>query len=482
VLRPASGAAGGYASHAADSEAGYGGKSGWAANAKGSSYSYKGYGSAKGGGYGYGSSKGFGNGSSANSGPYGCHRQKGSKGASANPEEVQERLHTALNGSVWQLVKQVVHLEPEWSANEMTKRIIKHFYKAGSSTDLLSMAWPQATTQFIDNAMSGYSAACGDRPWFFELDLATALCSAIWEVVRVSSVQPRANYPELEQAATARYEELMDGILTDKAIWEATLGVFGEDPINSKIYKTLKSSYEGASNEAVSSRRPMSEEQRVEVFIRRWMDDSIGRVMQAVDGSPSLLTPGNIARLFGNLVVPFGDNHAFSCIPAALTENIGRPPRSWPFLMRAARQFIVEWNRPTSKGGKRRLAGAGKGALPTRQRMANFQEDAAVAEEEEAQEEGQDDAQDEAQEEVEEEAVGEEDAACDEEAAGEEEVGEEEAIGEGEMEDGGLAEEEMLGAEAEDGAEAELGDEHLLAQDEADNEDAQVGPMEMTAA
>jgi len=485
-VRPASGAAGGYASHLVDPEVPYaGGKAGspggkkggygsaasskggkdggWAAGAKGG-YAYKGYGGPK-GGYGYGPApKGFGNGAANAGGPYGCHRHKGGKGVSANPEEVQERLHTALNGSVWQLVKQVVHLEPEWSANEMTKRIIKYFYKAGSSPELLSMPWPQAATQFVDHAMQGYSAACGERPWFFELDLAPALCSAIWEVVRVSSTTPRANYPELEQVSTARYEELMDGILTDKAMWEATNGIFGEEPVCNKVYKMLKSSYESASKEVMSSRRPMPDEQRVEAFVRRWMESSMGRAMQAFDGSQSLLTPSNIASLFGNLVVPFGENHAFSCIPAALTENIGRPPRNWPFLMKAARQTVAEWSKPGfKKGGPRRnLARGGKGALPTQRRMPHFQ-DAAVGEEDEAPEM--------AEEEAEEEAVGEE-AMCEEEAADDEEAeGEEEAAGEEEMEDGALGEEEMFGAEAEDGAEAELGDDPFAAPDDIENED-----------
>ena len=31
-------------------------------------------------------------------------------------------------------------------------------------------------------------------------------------------------------------------------------------------------------------------------------------------------------------MAPFGEGHEYTCIPVALIEQIGRPPRNWKFL------------------------------------------------------------------------------------------------------------------------------------------------------
>merc|ERR1712012_175618 len=98
--------------------------------------------------------------------------------------------------------------------------------------------------------MGGYSAACGDKPWFFELDLIPVLCIAVWEIVRHSPVKPIANYPELEQVVASAYEDVMDGRLLEKAMWDCAHETFTDLQVCNKIYKALQNGHEPAVSEA----------------------------------------------------------------------------------------------------------------------------------------------------------------------------------------------------------------------------------------
>jgi len=329
-------------------------KGGWGAQAAGDGcWGAQGYGPVA------GAQKG--NGWAGGCSPYGGSRPNQRPPPAADPKDVPERLHNALNNGVWHACKQLTQKDPEWNENEMTKRIVKYFYKAGQSPDLLSMPWLDAVHQFIESAMHGYSAACGDRPWFFELDLSQALCAGIWEVVRANSCFPRANYPEMEQAATARYEELMDGILTEKAMWDAAQTIFGDEPVSNKVYKALKASHEAAFTEACANPRPIPDQQRVEIFMGVWMESSMGRAWQAIENSEMLLSPDTITGLFSYLVAPFGEEHPFSCVPAALTQNTGRPPSGWPFIWQNAQYLFNSWLEPSfGASTKKKKSGGGK--------------------------------------------------------------------------------------------------------------------------
>lgn len=274
---------------------------------------------------------------------YGGYRSS-RKHIRADPEEVLTRVHAALFDLVAKAVEPVAHLDREWSTNDIAKRVLKYCYKAAQAPELLAMHWVQASMQFVEHAMQGYSASCGDKIWFFELDLAPALTAGAWELVRESVANPGVLFHELEKAVMNRYEELMDTILLDKAMWDAAEAVFGVGcPAFNKIFKYLHTSHEAAFKEARADVRPLEDLQRVEVFMRVWMDNSMGRAWQAIDQSDRLLTHETVVRLFQNLVAPFGEDHPFSCVPAALTKRIGRPPRDWPFIWTEARRLCLSW-------------------------------------------------------------------------------------------------------------------------------------------
>merc|ERR1712070_145888 len=108
-------------------------------------------------------------------------------------------------------------------------------------------------------------------------------------------------------------------------MFDATQATFGEEAVCSKVYKTLTSAHEKAYIHACEDTRPLQDLQRVELFVKAWMEDSMGRAWQALDNA-NAMSAENVTRLFENLIAPFGEDHPFSCVPAALTQSIGRPP------------------------------------------------------------------------------------------------------------------------------------------------------------
>lgn len=248
----------------------------------------------------------------------------------------------AVSRAIWEVARPAAELGEDWSAPEMARRAVKQLYRAGQALALLALPWERAAQQFVELAMQGYSSACGDEPWFFELDLGSALVAGAWELAQAGGMQPPGGFAELERAVMAQYEELMDATLLDKAMWSSTSAVLGDGPVGLKVYKFVSAAYEAAFQEACADTRPLRDLRRVEAFVRTWMEGSMGRAWQALDNARELLSVENVVRLFQHLVAPFGEDHPFSCVPTALTQSIGRPPRNWLFLHQLARQLFEE--------------------------------------------------------------------------------------------------------------------------------------------
>jgi len=268
----------------------------------------------------------------------------------ASLQEVQKRVQSSLYMSIWTATEPIKDLEVDWPQQELVKRIVKYFNKGAQSPDLVGMPWASAARRLVENAMSGYSAACGDKPWFFELDLAPALSHAAWEVAKGCADGASVNYPELEEVTQGAYDDAVARLLLDKALWDSTTSIFGNHKLGSKIYGTLNKGHAPALAEALSDPTPVQDLTRVEIFLQKWIENSMSRAWQAVENSERLVTENNVTKLFARLVAPFGEDHPFSCIPAELTEGTGRPPHDWPFVRAAVREVLAAWRNPEPVG------------------------------------------------------------------------------------------------------------------------------------
>lgn len=259
-------------------------------------------------------------------------------------QQALANAHDALYNAIWQATLPIASMDTEWSHSEMTKRIVKTLYKAAQPVELLSQPWDQAAQQIQENAIHNFASSCGEKPWFFEVDLAPAVCALAWETIQASTFRPRPDFEELEKVCTGQYEDLMDVLLMEKAIWAATSAVLGEAvPVN-KISKILLSTHQGAFNLVMSYSKPATDSEKVELFMQCWLNHSMERIGWSLN-SAAICTQEIVESLFQALVAPFGEKHPFSCVPAALTRRIGRPPSEWPFLREAVKVLFETWAR-----------------------------------------------------------------------------------------------------------------------------------------
>ena len=62
-------------------------------------------------------------------------------------------------------------------------------------------------------------------------------------------------------------------------------------------------------------------------------------------GDPeAVFTVDVIADVFRSFLALFGPERPYSCMPTALIETAGHPPREWHFIGHAAEMLIAKWN------------------------------------------------------------------------------------------------------------------------------------------
>merc|ERR1719296_140723 len=136
----------------------------------------------------------------------------------------------------------------------------------------------------------------------------------------------------------------MDECCLDKVMWDTAMASFREhDALARKIAMSLSTAHRAALKEALANRVLKDDLQRVQFFMKTWMENSLGKLLASCGTPSQVLTREAIVQLFSNLVAPFGESNPFSCVPAKLTQRIGRPPKTWSFLDQTAVQLLRFW-------------------------------------------------------------------------------------------------------------------------------------------
>jgi len=219
---------------------------------------------------------------------------------------------------------------------------------------------------------NGYSISLGESEWFFSIDLPPVFFACVWEMIQNQGV--RLSEDAVWEAVVVEYEDKLDRLLLDRAWWEAAKGTLGEvldDKSITKVFHALGKSYWPVLDEVLEATidaeiqgwlSPEQELQRVELFMKRWIDDSMGRCFAAIQDSDSLLTADRTETLFRTLLAPFGNDDPFSCIPCLLTETIGRPPSDWAYITQALEELFASRGGPSKK--RRKAAAVEEAAAP----------------------------------------------------------------------------------------------------------------------
>jgi len=276
----------------------------------------------------------------------------------------------AMYNAIYVAVKEATaHAVPE---NDINKKIVKHLFKGCSDPELLTMPWQQACKELVERSMSGYSGACCELEWFFDIDLVPAFMVPAYELVARSG----KNVPEtaIQEILQAEYEAELDRKLLEKALWDVSARLFKEEKVHSKVYQSLSKSYWPAFEEVLQDgnlHREMmygldeaTELRRVEAFARRWLDDAIVRAWATIEASDIGLNQQMLMRLVKELVAPFGEEHPYSCLPGAFIDHLGRPPQDWAYIRAMVNDLFRSWAGDGSAKKKRKTGGGGKPRPP----------------------------------------------------------------------------------------------------------------------
>jgi len=282
--------------------------------------------------------------------------KSGCKGGFIEPfmsEQQLGKMHDVISQTATVAVAEIAHLETDKSEGDLIKRIVKSAYKAASGPKLLQMPREAAIQELVTRMMQGYSAAFGEAPWFFSINLPPVLCAAAWEILAANGLLD-GNIYELQDQVAFEYDVHLDRILMDRAMWEVARTVFGDESTQNKIFQAISRSYWPAVDEVLGNLvtdeqeygwlTPDRELQSVQAFASKWINDAMCRAWVSIDGAERILTRDTVLQLFQSLVVPWGPEDLYTCIPGALTETIGRPPPDWPFLVQAIEELFSKWS------------------------------------------------------------------------------------------------------------------------------------------
>lgn len=277
-----------------------------------------------------------------------------------DPEKIREHIHNMLFENVDKAVDTIMHLEKAWSKNELVKRIVRYINRSALNEELPKLEWREVAEELISGSMQAYTAACGDKEWFYELDLAPSFAAAAWELI-----ERKPRWKDLQTKIVEVFEGKIDDVLTTRALWDVTKATFADTATQAKVERALSRTYQPSLDECLMDLRPLQAIDRVEAFTKKWVDGSMQRAWSSLESPEETLTQKRVLRLFSSLVAPFGDESPSSCLPRLLIQDVGRPPRNWPFLKATIESLFRDWGLPHARAGapapKRRRSGS---ALP----------------------------------------------------------------------------------------------------------------------
>mmetsp|Transcript_20179 Transcript_20179/g.46633 ORF Transcript_20179/g.46633 Transcript_20179/m.46633 type:complete len:357 (-) Transcript_20179:20-1090(-) len=293
-------------------------------------------------------------------------------------------MHAGIYAAVGDAVSRIAHLECEWGPDEITKKVVRYIFKAASDSELLQMRWEEICKEFVERAFQGYSSACAEMSWFYEIDLVPTFVQAALELIMASGQQ--VSPAGVQEIVHAEYEDKLDRTMLDKAFWDVTKALVSDEKAAGKLRNNLSKAYWPALDEVLNDgtlHREMmygldqnTELKRVESFVKRWLDDAMSRSWAALENAGEAPGPEMLSELLRHLIAPFGTESPFSCLPAALTEGLGRPPPDWAFIRTCSTELIAIWNGEIPHpAAKRRRKG------PPRRGGGAWQEDSVAVEE-----------------------------------------------------------------------------------------------------
>jgi len=243
---------------------------------------------------------------------------KGAKGGRSKTGEMAMNGETnwkpAGNGMLYQAISEAVsamgHLETEWDAEKLDKKLRDYFNKAGKNMEWFGTL-KQLIGKYADNAIGSIYAGLGDREWLYsgEVDFLLILDAGIKDYFPGYMLKSVAQ-TEFEQLVLTNYERAFDECRFSPILSEKVPEIVSGPKIKKKVWNSINEGRKDAWNEG---------HEDLEAFTRSWINHTAKHLSTASGGSPDGTLPSDqMSALFLSLFEA-------GALPAALMQNAEAP-------------------------------------------------------------------------------------------------------------------------------------------------------------
>eukprot|EP00408_Alexandrium_pacificum_P014408 CAMPEP_0171223584 /NCGR_PEP_ID=MMETSP0790-20130122/35855_1 /TAXON_ID=2925 /ORGANISM="Alexandrium catenella, Strain OF101" /LENGTH=410 /DNA_ID=CAMNT_0011689567 /DNA_START=1 /DNA_END=1230 /DNA_ORIENTATION=+ len=249
-------------------------------------------------------------------------RAEGGAGARP-PSNVESEQDELVWKAVSELVISIEHLEQEYEASKLEKKIREYFKKSAKNLEFYRKTWSELINDYADAVYEMlFQGLCG-RPWLMqgEADLLMVLDAGVKEhfpPAILSGVQRSAFEQTVLAAHDRAFEEQRYLPILDEVSRRCVEG--------QKIRKKLNAAGEAGRREAADYGVDPNGSDEIEEFVVRWINSTLGRLAKETNGEIDwILTEDAAVQFFTSLMEA-------DAVPMALTKAHAPPRHGWVFI------------------------------------------------------------------------------------------------------------------------------------------------------
>jgi hypothetical protein len=200
-------------------------------------------------------------------------------------------------GLIWNAVVQalgpVQHLERQWDADKLQKKVREYFSKATKNVAFSAKSWDELCKDYADKVYGSLWNGLGDREWLEQVNFMPVVDAAIRDYFPPALIQP-VPAEIFEQTVVRACEQANDGWRYYTYRWDVIQKLVHSKAAQKKVRDALDTAREEVVNEELGT---------VEDFLSRWTQSTVQNLAKASQGSPSSNLPLGLGiQLFDGLV------------------------------------------------------------------------------------------------------------------------------------------------------------------------------------
>lgn len=230
-----------------------------------------------------------------------------------NNQYTQQEI--GLQNAVASTIMPVTHMEKEWDAEKLRKKICEYLSKSGKKVATTGRSWEKLIEDFAYRFMEAFWRALGDREYVEMIDFSFVIQQAIPIYYPEPEIMSRVGSEEYRQGCQRATEYAFDSCRYATWGFQIMKNVMGPKSFNQK---KVRDALDQVRDQVVKQRQDSAES-----FMRSWIVLTVETL--AKSGNPhSFLSKTDATTLFNDMIQEGGG------IPLPLIKLRGsKPPRDW---------------------------------------------------------------------------------------------------------------------------------------------------------